>query len=458
MVARGVFGAVVSAVGKEGTAVFFCPQPLVFEVPDEPSLQARLFPVEVPILFESAQAVAHGVCVLALNQGAQVLGLLGKFGQVFQVCIHGTVDVGVPFLKGPFVGDVSRRVHGLHAAIGGVKIDAIAGFVAQRPADDGGVVSVSGNHALGAGHMGFFPKWVVAQRAVQVVSHAMRLNVGFIDHVKSITVAQGIPIRVVRVMGSTNGVEVVRLEGLDVRLHGGAVHHMSSFGVVLVSVDPFDENGASIDQDQAVFNSNIPEPHLQFGGLDGAPFGVQKFDGQVVQLRGFGCPSIHIGMVAVPSDGCRVSRCDLDWQRHLFHEVAIAAELALQGPFEVRGSLMGNVHAHGQRTCSVVAFEICVHHHIGEVGLGQGLKPYVALDPRDAPEVLAFEKAAIAPSVDFQRQGILPFFQGMGDVEFSGQLGALRVSNSLPVHPHKTRGFDGAQMQDHVLVSPSLGQ
>ena len=64
----------------------------------------------------------------------------------------------------------------------------------------------------------------------------MGFNVGFVDYIQAVTIAQGVPQRMVRVMGTAHGVEVILLHQDDVLHHRRLIHHLAVDRMVLMAV------------------------------------------------------------------------------------------------------------------------------------------------------------------------------------------------------------------------------
>ena len=105
-----------------------------------------------------------------------------------------------------------------------------------------------------------------------------------------------------------------------------------------------------------------------------------------------------------------------------------------------------------------VVGEAGVGDHIREVGLWPGVEPDLALDAGEAPEVLAFEEAAVAPPVDLERQRVVAGPDGVGDVELGGQLGSLAVANALPIDPQEEGGLDRSEVKHDAVAGPVCRQ
>ena len=106
----------------------------------------------------------------------------------------------------------------------------------------------------------------------------------------------------------------------------------------------------------------------------------------------------------------------------------------------------------------VVVGEAGVGDHIRQVGLRPGVEPDFALDAGEAPEVLAFQEAAVAPPVDLQRQRVVAGPDGVGDVELGGQLGSLAVADALPIDPQEEGRLDRPEVEHDAVAVPLPGQ
>jgi len=82
------------------------------------------------------------------------------------------------------------------------------------------------------------PFRTVGQRNILVITHTVGFNIGLIDEVQAILVAQFVPSLGLRIMGSPDGIDIMRLHGQDIELHRGLIHHVSFIGMMLVHVDP----------------------------------------------------------------------------------------------------------------------------------------------------------------------------------------------------------------------------
>ena len=83
------------------------------------------------------------------------------------------------------------------------------------------------------------------------------------------------------------------------------------------------------------------------------------------------------------------------------------------------------------------------------------LKVHIALNTRQAPEVLVFHVTAVVPAVHLHRQQVLPFFQERSHIELRRRLGSLGHAHLLPIDKHTGIAADGAKVQHHLTFVPS---
>ncbi len=90
----------------------------------------------------------------------------------------------------------------------------------------------------------------------------MAFLIGLCHHIKSIFVTQIIPDRIVGIVTSTNSINIKSLHQLDVLYHSITTDNISTVGIHLMSVDTFNVNRLSIDQQLAVLDFNLFETNL----------------------------------------------------------------------------------------------------------------------------------------------------------------------------------------------------
>ena len=84
---------------------------------------------------------------------------------------------------------------------GGFEVRAVPGLIAERPDDDRGMIFVALDHAHGAVHVGIGPIRVLGQ-GLLAVAHAVAFDIGFVDEVNAVAVAEVVPGGLVGIMAA----------------------------------------------------------------------------------------------------------------------------------------------------------------------------------------------------------------------------------------------------------------
>ncbi|MFM1944245.1 MAG: hypothetical protein RI897_3227 [Verrucomicrobiota bacterium] len=235
--------------------------------------------------------------------------------------VHGAVDIRVGVEAGAFVVDGAGGVALFHPGVGGFEVGAVAGFIAHGPDEDGGVVFIAFHEVGDAVEVGGFPFRLIGESFARVIADAVAFDIGFIDEVESVGVAEVVPFRVVGVVTGADCVDVVALHEEDVLEHGGTGDRVAGVGVHFVAVDAADNDGLAVEKELGVFDGDVAEADGGGDGFDGfALIGLEREDGGV-EVGGFGGPGFGVGDGEVESglggggggggDGVVRERCDL---------------------------------------------------------------------------------------------------------------------------------------------------
>ena len=91
-------------------------------------------------------------------------------------------------------------------------------------------------------------------------------------------------------MRAAHGVEVVLLHDLDIATHRRFVHHLAVFRMMLVPVNPADQQRFTVELQQAVADVNPAEADIAGFRLQHVALRIQKRDRQAIEFRGFRTP------------------------------------------------------------------------------------------------------------------------------------------------------------------------
>ena len=236
-----------------GFAVFV--EALVYPVPYAAAYHALavIFDV-VPIFFEVAYGVTHGVSILAEHIWL-LSAVLVHLHHRFDRGIHVRVDVGYFVLT--FVVDGSR-VEGAHCLIFGFDVASAARLVAERPYYHRRVVLIALHQAHGAVYIGFFPVGIACQAVI-----AVTFLVGFVYYIEAVVVVEGIRTRVVGVVRGAHGVEVVALKEHHILLYAFHGHCFAILWMCLVAICSLEQGEHIVDVEFVVLDFYLAETVLQ---------------------------------------------------------------------------------------------------------------------------------------------------------------------------------------------------
>ena len=277
--------AEVAAVGEPLAALVGLPDGLVDEIPDEAALHRRILPHEIPVVLDVAVGVAHRVRVLAEDKRL-LRAALHVLLDVPRMRVHRALDVAVVGILCALVLDRTRGVDRLHGVVLVLHRGAIACLVAKRPEDDRRMVAEHLDHVDAAVDDLVAVDRILGERALPLAvdACAMRLDVGLAHDIDALAVAELIPGRVVRVVRSTDGVDVEVVEDLDVLLHARERDGVAGLWLHFVAVGAHEESALAVDVENCVLDLDLAEAKRDGVGI------AADLNGLVV----------HVGRLAAP--------------------------------------------------------------------------------------------------------------------------------------------------------------
>ena len=283
--------AEVAAVGVVLLTVFFLHQAMVGPLPDAAAHQLGIGLEGLPVGFQQAGALTHGVAVFALEQGLFRIAFRVVLHER-NIGVHAAGHVGGEGFLFPLVTLIVNGPGGIDFADGlghGLMAAAVAGFVAQAPHENAGVVAVAHHHAHAAVHELGLPFRVLGDVVVVAdVGDAVALDVRFIHHIQTILVAKIQEARVVGIMAGADGVHVVPLHEQHVLFHvvDGGIEAQQRMSVVAVHAQELDV--FTVEVEHAVLDFDFLEAHIHPLGLTG------DFGNQLIPMGRFRRPGLHV--------------------------------------------------------------------------------------------------------------------------------------------------------------------
>ena len=266
--------AKVAAIGEPFRPVIREPaNALIFPVPDKAALEARVLVDGVPIFFQVAGAVTHRMGIFTHDNRA-VIWLLGQRNDMGYRRVHGAEDIGDGGLLRRVVVDRAGWFPFAQPGRHCIMVGAITRLIAQRPADDTGVVFVPFDHVAHAIHKVIFPNRVFRQP----IPNTVGFDIGFVQHIEAVLVTEFVPAGLVGIVGGAHGVEVKLFHQLDVAQHVLLADHMASIRFMLVTIDAFDQQRFAVD-------TKLPVHDLDLAHANFAAFHFNDLPGRILERQ-----------------------------------------------------------------------------------------------------------------------------------------------------------------------------
>ena len=276
---------------------------------------------------------------------------------------------------------------------------------------------------------------------------AMGFEIGLIDQVDAVLIAQIVPTLLVRIVRGADGVDVVALAENHIIDHVLLGDGTAALGVELVTVRALEHDALAVKGHDAVFDAEATEADLLNGSFDDVAGLVDDVDFKFVQRWAFGAPRLE----ALQGTACERG-IGVGVGRGLPYHVAFGI---LQRGRD--GSGIGGV-AHGQ--CGVkrggaglgvpIGFEL----HVLDMNVGLRRQFDGAEQSVQTPEVLVFKPGCAGILVAGDRHNVLSVMQQVGDIKLVGSESVLAVTCEQAVDPYVDCGCHS--MEDDGDASSGL--
>ena len=374
---------------------------LILPVPDEAPLIEPLAAGQLPVIGQVAGGIAHRMAVFALDERALLVEWLFLLRPAIGLAVlDGVIHRREHIRMGPVAGLLIMHRAGWLALFDPLRaideILTIARLVTERPHDDARVVLVALDHVFHAVQVGI-PPFRLFGEGFRAIAHAVGFDVGLIDDIESEFVAEFEESRIIRIVGSSHGIDVGALHLEQVGTHVLAGHVVTGQRVVIVAVHAFEEDRLAVVQELAIADFVAAETRLAAVMRDLAAIGSRKHDMITVEVRHFSGPGLH--------------RSDLrDFQRFLGFAFGRNLQFCGRGleGLPIRTS-QGDSNLGALRACRAVGhlghhFESAIAVVINQAGLDFIIaqverigRPQIdiAENPRKPEHVLVFEIGAV---------------------------------------------------------------
>ena len=149
--------------------------------------------------------------------------------------------------RGTLIHHGSCGVIRLYPLIAFDKRWSVSCLITHRPTNDTGLIFVSLHHALDSIQMHGLKFRFISGCVFFFVMKTMTFNIGLINYINTILVAQLIPVGVIGIMRRAYGIDIIGFHDFDILSHGFFGNHMTCPLVVLMTINAFEQNGLTID-------------------------------------------------------------------------------------------------------------------------------------------------------------------------------------------------------------------
>ena len=124
------------------------------------------------------------------------------------------------------------------------------------------MVEVTAHHTADTRKVGIAENRIVSE-SLFAISHAVRLDIGLVNHIESIFVAEGVPERVVRIVACSYSIDIQLFHDKNILYHVGLGDHISFVGIEFMAVCTFEQNRLSVDEKLVADNLHVSETYLK---------------------------------------------------------------------------------------------------------------------------------------------------------------------------------------------------
>ena len=336
-------------------------------------------------------------------------------------------------------------------------VDAVAGFVSERPENDRRMILERFHHSLHTVDTRPFPFRPHGRVLSLFVAESVGFQIGFAHHVKPVAVADFIEHLAVRIVAGAYGVDVVALHLKNV-FHDRIIRYgTSEVGLELVAVDAAEHDRDAVDKEVAVFEFHRaePDPETLVFNHSIAVFQSQE---QSIEVGRFRAPFHDIPDFRFETHLCAFRLFDARLRRKRFLENGTSALVEQLGFHnEVPDIFLHPVsYFDFEFKDSVFVFFVQkrFRENIEQVHFRERHDGYVTEDAAQPPHVLILQIGSVGPLEHLNRDAVQADLRDIGDVEFRGIAAAFAHAGKLPVDPDIHERIDAVEFEHDTAVLP----
>ena len=240
---------------------------MVAPLPDKAAAHNRIAIHELPVVFQIAGAVAHGMGILTKQVWLiRIAVYIGLKGLQIRVHIRAQINIGVVILLvaavilGALIVGKAAGIKLFCPGQSGFEAASICTFVAHTPDNNTGTVLIplyaeldavqSSIHIFRVVRKGHIPSLYMAVPIVVVLAIIGRGTMGFkirlIDHQETVLITKLIEHRCIGIMAGTDRIEIMLLDHLQIPLHVFDRDHGTSDGIRIMAIHTSEADGLTI--------------------------------------------------------------------------------------------------------------------------------------------------------------------------------------------------------------------
>ena len=256
------------------------------------------------------------------------------------------------------------------------------------------------------------------------VTHSVRFDVSLSYHIDTVFVAKFIPVCIVRIVTSTDGVDIEFLHYLDILKHTFARNDITSVRVHFVTVSSLEQYRLTVDENLRVLDFHFSESYFyRYYFCHFITF--LHASTQCIKIRSFCSPFVRV---------FNLEFClNISATFHFFgrHYIVLCIE-------QFKSYTIIALHAENYIECSVLIFTVEVRSDTDIVytALVAGIEIAVTSYSAITEEVLVFKICTVAPTEYLEcNEVLLSRFQIFGNVKLCLKLAVLAVTYKLSIYP-----------------------
>ena len=175
--------------------------------------------------------------------------------------IHRAGNVSTFSTQGPFILYRTRLIHLLDHIISLSEILTITCLISHTPHNDRRMVEVSPYHSLHSLKMSILKIRIMCKRSF-LISHSVRFDVRLIHDIDAVSVTQSIPQRIIRIVTSSDSIDIELLHYPDITDHIFLCNHIALVRIHLMPVGTLYKDRLAIHKKKTILDAYVTEADI----------------------------------------------------------------------------------------------------------------------------------------------------------------------------------------------------